>query len=85
MEPETEKWVDFKWRGLLDEKQQKMVAFAEVAALDYSDVPIIGYNYLLLVAKLAELLDTVEESVDEEGCEGCEEPQYCDECDNQAA
>lgn len=49
--------VDSMWRTmLLDERQQKEIKFAELYAQDFNH-GTTGHNQLLLVARLAELLD----------------------------
>jgi hypothetical protein len=50
------------WFTLLDERQQKEVQFAEVYAQHFSH-GTDGHNRLLLVAKMAEALDGIYDSV----------------------
>ncbi len=49
-------WMKSEWMSELDERQQKEVLFARVYAEDFSH-GTDGHNRLLLVNKLAQLLD----------------------------
>ena len=44
------------WRAALDERQRKTIAFAEIYVRDFNH-GTVGHNDLVLIAKLAELLD----------------------------
>jgi hypothetical protein len=44
------------WRAQLDERQRKQVAFAETYLREFNH-GVVGHNDLVLIAKLAELLD----------------------------
>jgi hypothetical protein len=44
------------WRAQLDERQRKQIAFAEVYVAEFNH-GTVGHNDLVLIAKLAELLD----------------------------
>jgi len=48
--------IDATWRALLDERQQKEVAFSELYATDYKH-GTTSHNAYLLIARLALLLD----------------------------
>jgi hypothetical protein len=48
--------IDSAWRELLDERQQKEVAFSELYATDYKH-GTTSHNAYLLIARLALLLD----------------------------
>ena len=44
------------WRQMLDERQRKAIAFAETYVRDFNH-GTVGHNDLVLIARLAELLD----------------------------
>ncbi len=44
------------WREMLDERQRKAIAFAETYVRDFNH-GTVGHNDLVLIARLAELLD----------------------------
>jgi len=48
--------LDSDWRTLVDERQRKEIALAEVYARDFNH-GTTGHNQLMLIARLAELLD----------------------------
>lgn len=50
------------WRDLLDERQRKEVEFSEVYARDYHH-GTDGHNGKLIIAKMAEMLDAVQENI----------------------
>lgn len=48
------------WRSDLSDKELKMLNYAQEVAENYSDIPIIGYNFILLVAKLVGILNNLQ-------------------------
>jgi len=48
--------VPASWRQMLDERQRKAIAFAETYVRDFNH-GTVGHNDLVLIARLAELLD----------------------------
>jgi hypothetical protein len=51
-----EAFAPASWRQMLDERQRKAIAFAETYVRDFNH-GTIGHNDLVLIARLAELLD----------------------------
>lgn len=48
--------IDSTWRNLLDERQRKEIAFAELYVAHFGH-GTTGHNQLILIARLAQLLD----------------------------
>jgi hypothetical protein len=48
--------IPASWRQMLDERQRKAIAFAETYVRDFNH-GTVGHNDLVLIARLAELLD----------------------------
>jgi hypothetical protein len=50
------------WRDVLDNRQRKEVEFSESYARDYGH-GTTGHNALMLIAKMSEMLDAVQDNI----------------------